>query len=240
MTMPADIAELARALLCAEVAVATVDIARGNTENSSETRGALFPQERAAIARATPARQQEFTAGRRAARLAMQRLGVAPAAIPMGDDRAPVWPAALVGSISHSGQNCIAVVALKPHIQSLGIDIESDDPLPPDLTEIICTEIERNWLEHQPADQRGILAKVIFSAKECAYKCQYPLSHTLIDFSALTIALDPASGRFEAAFMQDVGPFAVGACLEGRYAMKSGMIICAMLLRDPIKTTIPD
>ena len=48
----------------------------------------VMPEEEPTLARMVPARRREFAAGRTAARRALGRS----VAIPMGPDRAPVWP----------------------------------------------------------------------------------------------------------------------------------------------------
>lgn len=156
----------------------------------------LWPQEAAAMTRAIPTRRAEFAAGRSAARAAMVELGVPPAAIPIGPDRAPVWPAGLTGSIAHCDGYCIAAVAYKDSIKTLGIDIEPATPLAPDLIDIICTPAERAWLTEQP--DPGLTAKMIFSAKEAVYKAQYPLTGSIIGFDAVTLTMGNDSFTIDA------------------------------------------
>ena len=148
---------------------------------------ALWDEEAAAIARAIPKRRTEFAAGRSAARAAMAEIGFAPAAIPQGRDRAPIWPTGLAGSIAHCDTCCVSVVALKEHHQSLGVDIESATPLDPDLVAVVCTPAERRWLAGEP--DPGLAAKMIFSAKEAVYKAQYPLTGKVIGFDAVTLEM---------------------------------------------------
>ncbi|MBN1173619.1 MAG: 4'-phosphopantetheinyl transferase, partial [Micromonosporaceae bacterium] len=61
----------------------------------------MLPEEAPLVARAVPRRRAEFTTGRHCARLALASLGVEPAAILAGPDRAPRWPAGIVGTITH-------------------------------------------------------------------------------------------------------------------------------------------
>jgi len=149
--------------------------------------GALLPEEQRAMARAVKKRLHEFTSGRLAARQAMAELSHPPAAIPMAPDRSPVWPDGLVGSITHSDDICIAAVAQSGLGRSIGIDIEPDTPLDPDLEEVICTPSERDWLDTQPSDRRGYLAKQIFCMKESVYKALYPLTGQVIGFDEVEI-----------------------------------------------------
>lgn len=167
----------------------------------------LKPEEDSAMARALPARRAEFAAGRAAARQALGR----DVAIPMGADRAPVWPPGDAGCITHAGGWAMAVAGTG----LLGIDLEDDADLPDDLRETILRPEERS------ADPRT--ARLIFSAKECAYKAQYPLTRALFGFDVLSVTL--GAGRFRAEFRQSVGPFAIGAALEGRHAIGGGFIL---------------
>lgn len=215
-----------RALLGPEVAVAMTD--------PRAEQGALYPEEVSTMARATPARQAEFAAGRAAARAAMRDLGRPGAPVPCARDRSPVWPRGLTGSISHTDKVCLAAVAESEKLRSIGIDIEPDAPLEPDLTRGICTLAERAWLAIQPEETRGFLAKLIFSAKECAYKCQYPVTGMLFDFDTLEITPDLDTGQFEATFLRDIGPFPNGTCFHGRFAVQDGLIMTATVLaRSP-------
>lgn len=158
--------------------------------------GQLFPVEEQAIAHAVPTRRDAFIAGRVAARSAMTDIGLTPAPIPMGPDRAPVWPAGVIGSISHCAALCVAVVARAGDIAALGIDVEKATPLARDLWNEILRPEERAWLERQPAADRGLHAKEIFSAKEAIYKAIYPQERRILEFHE--IALSPNAGGFTA------------------------------------------
>lgn len=196
----------------------------------------LMPPETAGLDRMVPARRREFAAGRRAARQAMARLGHPGAAVPAGDDRAPRWPPGLVGSLSHTGTLCMAAVAREADHETLGLDIEEVADLPPDLLEIVCTPSERAWLSVQANDIRGRLARLIFSAKECAYKCQYPLSGEILEFGDLEITPDPDTGQFEATFIRPAGAFSAGSCLSGRFVIGARLIATAMALPPAVSS----
>lgn len=192
-----------------------------------------YPGEETAIAKASPSRRREFLAGRALARQAMRGLDLAAEPIPAGDDRAPVWPAGITGSISHCADWCVAAAArIGDGYLSIGLDIEPALPLDADLIEEICTPNERDWLALQPLASRDVLARVIFSAKECAYKCQYPRSGTLLDFQAMSIGLDQAASTFVARFEVDAAPFERGAELRGRMSIGQGHIVTGMALKN--------
>jgi 4'-phosphopantetheinyl transferase EntD len=63
------------------------------------------------------------------------------------------------------------------------------------------------------------LATLIFSAKECGYKCQYPISRAVLDFSAMQIHLKLDHGLFHAIFLTRAGCFEPGDALPGRFAI---------------------
>ena len=204
----------------------------GYGEARVEDAHGFWPGEAPAMARATPARQAEFAAGRAAARAAMRAVGMVPYAIPMGSDRAPVWPAGVVGSISHSNGLCIAVAARARALSGLGIDIEPLDPLPEELWPDVLTPADRDWLMTQDADLRGGYARMIFSAKEATYKAQYNLTGELIGFDAVEIEIDDVGGEFTASFMRPVGDIEPGTTLKGCIATDSGWIAATLLISD--------
>ncbi|MDO6522964.1 4'-phosphopantetheinyl transferase superfamily protein [Shimia thalassica] len=203
------------------------DIGAGVTRVSSRNE-ALFPQEMTFVKNAVPSRLQEFSAGRAAARGAMKQLGLSPKPILAGADRAPVWPDGVIGSISHHDKTCVAVVSVDNKWRALGIDIEPDAPLAPDLVCEVCTTEEQNWLAQQPEGQRLRLARMIFCAKECTYKCQYPLSQTLFGFDAIEISLKANS--FEATFLQPVPLFETGQTLNGEFTFAGQHMIAFMAI----------
>lgn len=192
----------------------------------------LLPGEDASVAKATEKRKREFAAGRILSRRAMSELGIAAAAVPAGADRAPVWPSGVAGSISHCEDWCVAaVVRLADGYVSIGVDIEPALSLDDDLVGDICSKDELAWLAMQPAPNRGLLARAIFSAKECAYKCQYPLSRTLLDYHAMSVSIDLATSAFTARFEVNAGPFGAGDRLEGRMSLDHDHIVTGMTLK---------
>lgn len=191
----------------------------------------LLPGEAAALARALPARRAEFAAGRRALRDAMAQLGLPPLPVPQGPDRAPLWPAGLVGAISHDDRHCLALLCRTGQpCRALGIDIEPDADLPEAVLETVCLPQERDWLATRPLPERGRLARLIFSAKECTYKCQFTISRQMLEFTDLQILPDPAAGRFRGVFMRPVPGFAEGAELHGAFARAEGRIVTVITL----------
>lgn len=188
--------------------------------------GVSFPEEEALIARAVPKRVNEFRAGRSAARQALKNVGRPPAAIPARDDRLPQWPDGVAGSISHCGDLCVAVVS--DTVRSVGIDVEPVTALPVDLWDEILLPEERFAV--CGADNPGLMAKLVFSAKEAAYKAQYPLSETLFGFDGLCVSWTE-NGTFTAAFRSVAGPFDTSDNLTGRFMMNGAHVVTAVTVR---------
>lgn len=190
----------------------------------------LFAAEKTATTHMVAARHAEFQAGRHAARLALRQAGATAQPIPMGDDRAPIWPSGFTGSISHGGGFAIAAATALSQHRSVGLDIEPASDLAAELWDQVLTISERDWLDGQPYSQQGILAKVMFSIKECAYKAQYPLSRQVLGFDALTTQFSQSTGGFDAVFQPDVAPFYQGQKISGKFAITHGLILSTALI----------
>jgi 4'-phosphopantetheinyl transferase EntD len=164
-----------------------------------------------------PKRLAEYAAGRRAARSALRRLGVAECAIPSSADRAPVWPEGIVGSISHTDTACLSIVSKNSQWKGLGLDIELAKPLKPEIASSILVQ------EDLAACQNALHPTIIFAAKEAVYKAQYPITKLLFGFDALGISL--AGNQFTARFLAPQGNFRVGHEIGGRWALASGHVL---------------
>jgi 4'-phosphopantetheinyl transferase EntD len=163
---------------------------------------------------AIPARRTEFAAGRAAAAQALAALGIT-AGVPMGDDRAPVWPAGIYGSITHTKTMALAAVTTAG---AIGIDLEPEDAVAADLwTHVLRPE------ECAIARQNPALATRIFCAKEAVFKAQYPRTKLMFGFDRLLITLDGAG--FAARFMADTGPIAAGHVWPGQLICAEGHIL---------------
>ena len=164
-----------------------------------------------ALPGAVPARLAEFSAGRAAARLAFQHPGQS---LPIGQDRAPVWPAGSVGSITHCAGLCLAVVAKQDDFQGLGLDAEPEVALESGLWPTILCEGE--------LAPDGIAALAHFVAKEAVYKAQYAQSKQLFGFQAIRLAF--TEDHFEAEFQTPVPPFEKGARIPGHILRAGGYL----------------
>lgn len=210
-------------VLEAPVAIAEAAIADATAE--------LYPGEAASLVAAVPRRRAEFSTGRRCARQALIALGVAPAALLPQPDRTPLWPDGVTGSITHTLQHCAAAAArMSDGISAIGIDLEPATALPPNLWENICSRDELAAAESAgvPAD---LAARLLFGAKEAAFKAQFMLSRTMLEFSDLTITFDGSADAYAATFHRGVTGFAHGAALAGRFRIAGEHIACAVVVK---------
>lgn len=181
--------------------------------------------EAAHLDKAVPKRRREFAAGRSAARDAMAKLGQTPVPVLAGSDRAPVWPKGVRGSISHSSTLCAAALTDAP--LWLGLDLEPDSPLNADLLPTICAPTEAARIAG-PEQLR--LAKLVFSAKEAAYKAQYPATGVVFGFHQFDVIIDLVQNAFTATFTKNVGEFDAGRHIEGRFVRAFDHIITAVAI----------
>ena len=179
----------------------------------------LWPEERRAITGAVPARQAEFAAGRSAARRVLEGLGHPAVPLPMDKDRAAIWPPGIAGSIAHAAGLAVAV-ARRGSV--LGVDLETDAPVEPDLWPLLCTPDELARL----TGDIGHLVRRVFAAKEAVFKAQAPDRRAMFGFEAVGVTL--AKDRFDAQFRQDVGAFRAGQSVSGRLATVEGVILAGV------------
>jgi 4'-phosphopantetheinyl transferase EntD len=218
----ANLARLAQKMLPDNVSCATGDPLCAGAE--------LHPLEMEFAERMRASRRLEFTCGRAVARRAMAPLGHGAAPVLMARDRAPVWPENIVGSLSHTSTACIALAAPAQEYVSLGVDLEPDEPLEKNLIAEICNNDENRWLLRQPQDKRGQLARLVFSAKEAAYKAQYPLTKAVFGFDQMSVSFDFPKGEFRAKFVNAVGGFKKGQYLNGYFQIDGGVILTVIAL----------
>ncbi len=221
MNVGAKLQSALEAILPAGVAVCVLPI-----ETVAEP---LFAQEEAAMQKAVAKRRQEFALGRMAARRALRQLGIVAGALPVRADRQASWPAGVTGSISHNDQWCVAVVAKQPNIVSIGVDIEVATPLDAGLEHLVCLASE----QAKTAQDResGLTAKRIFSAKEAAFKCQYPLTQRMFGFERFEVKF-PNETSFVAEFQTETPPFKQGDLLRGHSLRMGGQFLSLVILGE--------
>jgi 4'-phosphopantetheinyl transferase EntD len=188
----------------------------------------LFLEEEAVVSRAVESRRREFATGRACARVALARLG-RPAAPLLPDERgAPLWPAEVVGSITHCAGYCCAAVADVGRVGAIGIDAEPNEPLVDGIVEIAARPEERQRLKRLSAtDPATCWDRLLFSCKEAAYKAWYPATRQWLDFSDMSVVFDPADRSFAVQLLRrgmKLGGHPV-ELLPGRWVVARGLVL---------------
>lgn len=198
----------------------------------------LFPQEQEVIGNVVQRRRQEFTTVRVCARRALARLGISPAPILPGRRGAPVWPAGVVGSMTHCEGHRACAVALDSDVTAVGIDVEPNAALPDDMLEAISLPSERAVLQRLPATAPRVhWDRLLFSAKESIYKVWSPLTGRWLNFSQADVVLR-ADGSFSARLLAQgawVGSQPL-AGLTGRWGATESLLATAIAVpAEPVQ-----
>jgi 4'-phosphopantetheinyl transferase EntD len=190
----------------------------------------LFPSEAALVSAAVDPRRAEFARGPSPPRQAMALLGVPAAPILATPERAPMWPAGLVGSISHASEYCCAAMGWAEDWAGVGVDVEVLQPIDCELERNILSPAERSALER--LDGRIPWACVVFSIKEAMYKLWNPLMECWLDFHDALVRLDPDARRFEVSVIGQPAPSVPPALrrMAGRFDIVGRHVVSAIAL----------
>ncbi|MER2494081.1 4'-phosphopantetheinyl transferase family protein [Catenovulum sediminis] len=146
-------------------------------------------------------RRSEFLAGRYMAQLAMRTLqqkaqssftnGIATFAqqqVQVGDNREPIWPEGLQGSISHSENKAICVVKPASPSTFIGLDLEhyAASSTANELAKFVMSDTEIALIEKLPLPKH-IAFTLVFSAKESLYKALYPYIQQFFGFDCANL-----------------------------------------------------
>lgn len=191
----------------------------------------LFPSEEALLQRAVEKRRREFATGRACARQALAQLGIKAGPIERGEKGEPLWPAGVVGAITHCDGYRGAAVARQGELASLGIDAERHEPLPPGLLGDVAVPAERGPLARLAAAEPAVCwDRLLFSAKESIYKAWFPLARRWLGFEDAALELDPRGRTFTARLLVP-GPVLDGAelrQLNGRWLLSDGLVLTSV------------
>lgn len=185
--------------------------------------------ELAAFAGRAPARRRASAAGRVCARRALAGLGAPSEPVLPGPAGEPLWPSGVVGSISHCSGYRAAAVAWRGQWRAIGIDAEPDGPLRPDLVATFAhpAELDRIRLlgrrgRHQPHWER-----LLFCAKEAAFKLVFPTVGQIVEFDELLIDFDSSSRELTATLV-DASTGTTCRAGQGQWAVRHAMVVVAL------------
>jgi 4'-phosphopantetheinyl transferase EntD len=157
----------------------------------------LYAVEEQIVARAVAGRRFEFATSRACARRALGLLGLPPTPIGRGRHGNPVWPAGVVGSITHCEGYRAAAVAWSTSKASIGIDAEPAAALPAGLLSSIADPREsRQARALAVEDPATPWDRLLFSAKESVYKAWFSLAEQNLGLKDVHVVLGPDRGVF--------------------------------------------
>ncbi|MDR0218979.1 MAG: 4'-phosphopantetheinyl transferase superfamily protein [Enterobacteriaceae bacterium] len=133
-------------------------------------------------------RRAEYLAARYCVRQLLNNLGYPDVQVGNAEDRSPIWPENICGSISHSTQCAIVFVAPRDKYQLIGIDIEKEikQETIDSVSASIINATEAELLSRCPLPfiQAFTLA---FSIKESLFKALHPYVKRFFNFDAAEI-----------------------------------------------------
>ncbi|NMX62765.1 4'-phosphopantetheinyl transferase superfamily protein [Pseudomonas sp. WS 5079] len=187
----------------------------------------------ASIQRSVAKRQAEFLAGRLCARSALQRLEGLDCIPAIGEDRAPVWPAHISGSITHSTGHAAAIVGHKAQWRGLGMDLENLLPLEraKRLAGEILTADEMQRMAAGPREQIAQCVTLTFSAKESLFKALYPIVHKRFYFEHAEVLEWSETGSLRLRLLTELSSeWCYGKELEAQFVVHEGQLLSVVAI----------
>jgi 4'-phosphopantetheinyl transferase EntD len=190
----------------------------------------LYPEERATVEKAVAKRVREYTTVRHCARQAMAALGVPPVPVLSGARGAPIWPAGLVGTMTHCDGYRAAAVARADQVRTIGIDAEPHGPLPDGVLGLVSLPAERDQVRRLAAPGDDVCwDRLLFCAKESTYKAWFPLTHEWLGFDDAVVTL--ADGTFSVEVLKPAVTSDGRPITEwhGRWLVEDGLVATAIV-----------
>jgi len=156
----------------------------GCREISEGDERALMPPEEPAFASSVMKVRRASGAARIVARELLAQIGIVGCALPKSETGAPVWPAGVVGSLSHDPRVAVAAIAKRRDFAALGIDVEPAEALPSEIVDMVVRPEERAEIGD---DLRR--ARLLFAAKEAVYKAVHPLDREFLDHHDVEVSV---------------------------------------------------
>jgi hypothetical protein len=189
----------------------------------------LTLRELASAGRVEAARMRELESGRVYAKRALALMGIRNVDLPIAPDRSPLWPAGIVGSLTHvtgseDGQFA-AAVARTTDVCAIGIDMEPETGLHPRLWSYVLTQRELERILTLPRQMRATEAQVAWCAKEAVIKS----ARKRIEPTGIDVERDLSSGDFVAIWRTPGPEMPPAEIWQGRTARSLGLILAAVV-----------
>jgi len=184
----------------------------------------------------TAQRQLQFRVGRYCAREAIRALDPphVVASLPRTASGAPLWPAGMTGSITHTDDFVSAAVAPTSKVEALGIDTERimTAERARGVSQAVAWPCELAHARAAGCDRLEALT-LVFSAKEAIFKCLHASVGRVFDFCDVRIVtIDARTRTFMVRVVRPLSVrFPAQHILQGRFEIERGWIHTGMLLR---------
>lgn len=178
-----------------------------------------------------------FSLGRECAHRALQQLKIdSDVPILRRQDKSPLWPEGVCGSISHTKKSqltvAVAAAGRKSNVRSIGIDIEDlERKMSTAVIQKITVEAERRWLQNFDEVARQQQAVRIFSAKEAIFKLLGPLTKEAKTFDSAVLIPNASKGGFDLELRAGLLPGSRTATQHWVSVQESdGLVLTAVIL----------
>jgi len=191
----------------------------------------LSEQERLLVRDAAASRRDDLADGRILAHSALQLLGADVPVIDRGKRGEPIWPAGVIGSITHCEGFVAAAVTRTTCYRGIGIDVEPAAGLPFGVLGEITSREERAHLAalthlypSTPWD------RLLFCAKEACYKTWFPCERTWLGFEDAEVRLNPVNGTFKVELRSHLRRRVLPRGLSGRWGSSEDFIGASIIV----------
>lgn len=188
------------------------------------------------LQKAKISRQLEFLSGRSFATQALTKLGHESAnnPIPIKQNRAPLWPQNVVGSISHTDVYAGAAVANTSDALGIGFDIEHifSKHTKDQIQNLVSDVKEWNNIRSIGTFDDSLKLTLIYGAKEAIYKCLSPITQIFFDFQDVDIIeIDLKTSHFKANLNKNLHPtLGFGFELKGNFVIDHNTVFSGLIL----------
>jgi len=190
----------------------------------------LHASEQRCVDSAVEKRKAEFSTGRVLSARALQLLEVRGQPILRGSKNEPLWPSGLVGSISHTSQTCVVVIAYDHICSGIGIDVEARDANISDLAHLILRPGELDKTYDNPGEIYDDAVRLTFSAKESIFKSVFAHVGRFVEFEEVGLEFDSTLQSFIATAPDDKKLHKLVQSGQGKYLMLADLIVTGFYL----------
>jgi len=180
------------------------------------------------LTNAVDKRKSEYLAGRYCAKQALTKLNIYDFNILTGHHRAPIWPKAVVGSITHTKGFALSAVAHCENYTYLGIDYEEclTQKTAAEVQSSIISPLEFNLLNNSGLGFEEALT-LTFSGKESLFKALYPHVGQYFDFrDAGIVDISTQSQTFELTLLKSLNNQIIkGISFKGWFEISNNHVI---------------